>query len=399
MHPDPSPPGAAIAALAPRPDHRFSRRRLLGGAAVALAGLALSRLARAEKNRGSSADIFARPTLLTVRLTLSADAQESLRKTPRQWVQAGATINGRDYLQVGLHLKSSTSFLPLDQKPSFTLGFNHFVSGQRFCGLRKVHLNNSVQDPTYLCEDLAGELFRRAGVPCARVVWAQTWLNDRPLGLHVLKEGFTREFLALFFAHTDGNLYDGGLHHDIFENLTLESGQGPQDCADLKALYAATQEANLPVRWQLVRKLVDLERFISMMAMESLSCHIDGYSLMQNNYRIYFEPPIGRAVFIAHGMDRMFEQPDYPVEPAMRAALSLAILAVPEGRLLYRRRLAELADKVLRADWMTARMEAVIKLLKPIQPVMEAPANALRQRVLARVDFVRKHLKNSSTRS
>jgi hypothetical protein len=35
--------------------------------------------------------------------------------------------------------------------------------------MEKFHLNNSVQDPTFMTELICGELFRQAGVPAPRV--------------------------------------------------------------------------------------------------------------------------------------------------------------------------------------------------------------------------------------
>jgi spore coat protein H len=344
------------------------------------------------RERVPGEELFARPTLVDIRLKVSLDAQASLRAEPRAWVEADVSVDGREMPRVGIHLKSMTSFLPLDRKPSFTLSFNRHIAHQRLFGLRKIHLNNSVQNPSYLNEDLAGELFRRAGVPCARAAWAKVRLNERDLGLYVLKEAFSREFLGLHFPRTDGNFYDGGLHHEIDEPLVLDSGDGPQDRSDLQALYAAAVNPDLSARWQQLQARLDMGRFVSMMAMEALTCHLDGYSLMQNNYRIYFNPTTGRAVFVAHGLDRMFERMDFPVEPAMVGRVARAVLEVPEGRRLYRQRLADLAEKVFDPAWMTNRMDSAIQLLKTTEPLVEPEGNAVRQRVLERVAFVRKSL-------
>lgn len=104
-----------------------------------------------------------------------------------------ATVRAGDvvYPDVGLHLKGRNgSFRPLNDKPSLTLKFDKFKADQRFHGLKKIHLNNAAQDPSYLCEIICGELFRQAGVPATRGTHARVKLNGRDLGLYVLKEGF-----------------------------------------------------------------------------------------------------------------------------------------------------------------------------------------------------------------
>ena len=105
-----------------------------------------------------------------------------MRTSPREWVEAGAVVDGVEVPRLAVHLKGTTSFMPLDKRPSFTLGVDRGAAGRRLWGLRKVHLNNSVQDSSLLCEDLAGELFRRSGVPCGRAAWARVRLDDRDLG-------------------------------------------------------------------------------------------------------------------------------------------------------------------------------------------------------------------------
>ena len=81
------------------------------------------------------------------------------------------------YTNVALHLKGSFSFQPVDGKPSMTLNFDKFAPGRLFHGLNKIHLNNSVQDPSYLCESFARELFLSLGVPSPRATPALVKLN------------------------------------------------------------------------------------------------------------------------------------------------------------------------------------------------------------------------------
>ena len=81
-----------------------------------------------------------------------------------------------------------------------------------------------------------------------------------------------------------------------------------------------------------MQKLIDMDRFISMMAMEALTCHIDGYSMMQNNFLIYFDPSTdNKAAFIVHGLDRMFKNALDPLEPKLHAVLSKGVMGCAEG--------------------------------------------------------------------
>src|SRR5688572_16839350 len=92
-------------------------------------------------------DLFGRREISRVRLELSNDAIEGLRKSPRKYV-VGAVVEGvRRYTNVSIRLKGgSGSFRPWDDRPAFTINFDRQAPGQTFHGLKKLHLNNSVQD-------------------------------------------------------------------------------------------------------------------------------------------------------------------------------------------------------------------------------------------------------------
>src|SRR5262249_36204758 len=154
----------------------------------------------------------------------------------------------------------------------------------------KFHLNNAVQDPTYLHELVGYELFRRTGLPAPRITHAHVFLDGRDLGLYVLKEAYDRRFLAQFFARNDGNLYDGGVNGDVDKQLGRDSGKGPLDRHDLVALTAACAEADPARRRAALEQCVDIERFLTFMALEALVGHWDGYVSNQNNWRVYFDP-------------------------------------------------------------------------------------------------------------
>jgi spore coat protein H len=356
-------------------------------AGALLAGLVSAAQAQSKM---AAAPIFDRPTLLHLAITVATQDAASLRREPRQPVPATIRAGSNEFVEVALHLKGGQgSVRPLDEKPAFTLNFAKSQKDQRFFGLHKIHLNNSVQDPTYLCEDLAGELFRRAGVPAPRTAWATVEFNGRKLGLFVLKEGFTRDFLRQHFADANGNLYDGGTHREITQPLELASGSGPRHHEDLQALARAAEES-ANVRWKKLKQVLDVERFTSFLAMEVLAGHIDGYSAMQNNYRIYFDPASGRAVFLPHGMDRMFYEPAATLEPYTKGLVASACVSTPEGKALYQRRAAELAERVFQPEWMTNRINERVQLLEPVEPLVAREAQPLKERIVARAAFARR---------
>lgn len=282
---------------------------------------------------------FAEHTIPRIRIQLEADALAALRNRFREYTKATVTEGTNTWRDVGIHLKGQYgTFQGIDGKPSLTLNFDKYIKGQRFHGLDKFHLNNSAQDSSYLCENIGRQLFEAAGVPVARASHARVELNGRDLGLFVLVEGFDRKFLKRHFVNADGNLYDSGFRHDLTDPLKKGSGKGPNDHSDLRALAAAAEEQNHAERLRKLSSLLDMDRFYTMLAMETLIRHHDGYSMGINNFWIYFHPDTGRATFMPHGMDQLFFEPRAGLLPSLSGLLSKAVLETQAGRSEFRSR-------------------------------------------------------------
>lgn len=289
----------------------------------------------------------------------------------RPEVQATIREGDRVYTNVALHLKGAAgSFQPIDRKPSFTLNFDKHVKGQTFHGLEKISLNNSAQDPSYSTERLCRELFNAAGVPAPRAGYATVQLNGRPLGLYVLLEGYNRQFLRRHFKNPKGNLYDGGFLKDVDSRLATNSGDA-SDQSGLVALAEAAEDPDRAARFAGLEDVLDMDRFVTFLAMEILVCHWDGYGMNKNNYRVYFEPENKRMVFMPHGMDQMFGvmmvQASMGVRPPFRGLVARALLETSEGRRRYFRRLAELNESLFDVEAITNR---VFQTAAKVQPVL-----------------------------
>jgi hypothetical protein len=317
--------------------------------------------------------------------------------------KAQATVREGDaiYSDVAVHLKGAAgSFRPIDSKASFTLNFDKFNPGQRFHGLDKLSLNNSVQDPTFVCEKLCRELFLQAGVPVPRADYATVELNGRTLGLYVLTEGWDRRFLKRYFQDPGGNLYDPGMGRDINATLPVVCGDNPEDQAELKALAAAATEPDPARRLARLEEVLDLDRFITFAALEVLLWHWDGYTMNLNNYRVFHDRATGKVVFMPSGMDQMFRVPDGPIVVSGRGLVSRALLHIPAARQRYLERLAQLratlfnpAALLARADELAARVQAALdteSLL--VRARHEAAIQSLRERIVQRARSVDEQL-------
>jgi spore coat protein CotH len=309
-------------------------------------------------------DLFAQGEIPRVRLELSDEAMDQLRRNPRKYV-AGAVVERvakgeRRYTNVSIRLKGGPgSFRPLDDRPAFTVNFHRLAPGQTFHGLKKLHLNNSVQDSSFVAEKLCREMFEAAGVPAPRAGHALVSLNERRLGLHVLIEGVNKQFLKRYFTDTGGNVYDGHSQQDVNQRMRTNSGDAPKDQSRLAALAAAAQLPDLKARRIALEKTLDAERFLSFMAVEVIVAHWDGYSLGRNNFRIFHDRGTDRMVFLPQGLDQTFQRKNITAEPGMSGLVAKAVLEVPEFRERFRAREAELLTNTFQAELWVKRLREV----------------------------------------
>ena len=331
----------------------------------------------AEKPVDPSDAFFDEGRIPQIRITLKESQEKRLREDLRRYVKCTIvetlpnpddphTTTETTFTEVAIKVKGAAgSSRELDDKPAFTLNMNKHVHDQTFHGLTKLHLNNSVQDESYLNEWLCADIARDAKVPATRVTHARVWLNERDLGLFVVKEGFDQPFLKRHFGDATGNLYDGGFLQDVDADLEKDSGKGPDDHSDLHALKSACEEPDAALRWPAMEQHLDVDAFLTFMAFERMTCHWDGYTPNKNNYRIYFDPKDGRARFLPHGMDQMFGDPGFPILEFPPTIVSSAVMHNAEWRQRYKARITELLP-LFEAKRLHEKLDVVIARLQPV---------------------------------
>ena len=355
-----------------------------------------------EKHRKNAHEFFTGP-IPKLRFEFAPEEWENLKKDHRRYVECQMIEEGpggKVYKGVAVKLKGAAgSFQGPDGKPGLTVSFAKFKGAERFRGMNRFHLNNGVQDATYLNELIAGEIAQKAGVPASRCTHAIVKLNGRDVGLYVVKEGFTKDFISRFFKDGSGALYDGGLCREIDENMEKDEGD-PKDRSDVKAIVAACREGDNAKRWARLAELIDIDRFLSYIALESLLCHWDGYNFNRNNYRIYFDPSSKKMAFFLHGMDQMFGDVNFPVMRDSGAMVGQAILSNPEWKKAYRDRVEKIYNEVLKPiDWAARTVEVGEKVHAALVNVNPQWAkdyrnqmNTARDRVAARIAAAGKQL-------
>jgi hypothetical protein len=306
--------------------------------------------------------LFTDGKVRTFKITVEGPALAMLEKNDRSYVRAAMAEGTNVFKDVGIHLKGMGSFRPFAEKPSFSVKFDRFAPDQTYLGLSKFMLNNSSQDSTYLAEYIATQMFRDAGLPAARVAHAFVEVNGRALGLYVLIEAMNKDFLKQYFRNAKGNLYEAYLQ-DISEKLDLDGGTDASQ-SDLTNLLAVARIEKPLERWSALQQVLNVDGYLSHLALEMFTSHTDGYAMNRNNYRLYHDPADGRFHFLVHGLDWAYANTGVSIDPPKNSIITKAVLQTPQGRKLYRERVRQLYTNVFRVDIMTNRVNVAVANLR-----------------------------------
>lgn len=303
------------------------------GARLALAAVALVASWAATIGTAAGADgaaaLFDPSTVYVVHLTLPPSSIAELEAEPDEYVAGEFSIAATagtpasegtpsTPVAVKVRLKGSTSFEDLDGKAAFKLKFAEASRPAAF-GLKKMTLNNMVQDPSMVHETLAYEAFRAAGVPAPRTGFAYVYVNDEDYGMHLNLETLDDQSLeSIFGTEFDSDsqhLYEGENGADVVPGgaAGFQVDEGDEaSFADLEALIAAVNSTG-PAPWsERVAPYADLEEMTRMWAVEKYVGHWDGYSGVKetanqpNNYYLY-STPLGLFRMLPWGTDETFQ--------------------------------------------------------------------------------------------
>lgn len=275
-----------------------------------------------------AAALYDPSTVVFIDLTLSPEAESKLEAKPDEYVKGSFSLTkttdrtpgGEEAspltpprpVEVRLKGNVGGSFRPLTGKAGLKLKFK---KTEPFLGLRKMTLNNMVQDPSMVHETLAYAAFRDAGVPASRTGYAYVRVNGEDFGVYLDLETLDSVALARIFGSFDAetqHLYEGEGGHDVTPGgaAGFEVDEGKEDdLADLEALIEAVNGGGLQPWSERVAANADLAEMTKMWAVEKYIDHWDGYSghaepfLRPNNYYLYSEPS-GRFQMLPWGADQ-----------------------------------------------------------------------------------------------
>lgn len=253
------------------------------------------------------AAFYAEGRVQDVRLTISEDTIRELNRQARngtfEYLAGDAQINGRDFPNVGIRIKGSSTLRDFDSKPSLKIKFDYFEAGQDYAGLERITLNNMVEDSTQTKEVMAYRVFREMGFPASNANHAALYVNDEYYGLYTNLETMDDEWLKRRFSDPDGELWEANDYADFTRSGVRywESASGPGDESGLDAVVDALRTDD---EYTNVNLVLNMEQFLRWWATRLVEGDVDGYPYSLNDCYLYADPSDGgRILFIPWGVD------------------------------------------------------------------------------------------------
>ncbi len=284
---------------------------------------------------------------------------------------ASLSFDGGEFPLVEINLKGGYGSFRGDldtQKAAFKIDLNQF-EGHRWRGLKKLTLNNMVQDPSFVHEYLTYFLYRKTGLPAPRVSYAKVYVNEVYFGFYAFIETVDEPFLDLWYGNSDGHLFESayGPDFDPGDEWGFDYDNGPDEEAGRAAIVEVIDTLNQPwdeATYAQLRTQVDMDQWMANMAIEAATWHWDGY-WTENNNRMYHDPATDLWTIIPHGTDQTWVD-GWPnaYDGSSQPRLYDFCMAVPSCRAMYGTKLLEVADAV-DATPLEAHLDVLIGITEP----------------------------------
>lgn len=270
-----------------------------------------------------------------------------------------------DVPDVGIRVRGNTS--RNKEKKSFRISFNTFAGGAKFHGIEEMNLNAETNDPSMVRSKLSWNLFRFLGIPAVRSNHVLLYINDDFYGVYINTEHIDENFMKTRFGTNDGNLYkclwpadleylgsdpdDYIIEGDRRRVYELKTNAAWDDYADLSGFIGVIHDYSETRFMEEVEKVMNVQQYIKIMAVDVMTANWDGYIGNKNNYYLYRDQVTGRIEYIPYDLDNTWGLDWLQVDWANQSVYQWS----REGRPLY--------DKIMEQEVYRRQFTGYIKQL------------------------------------
>ena len=335
-------------------------------------------------------DLYREDEVTEIRITISESDYILLHAEENRWLNiyvkadivfSNSKLNEIKISDAGLRLRGNTA--RGHSKRSYKIDFREF-GGEKFESYKKINLKPNVNDPAHIRELLSMHLYRSMNVLAPRVAPTVVYINEEFKGVFLNIEQIDDEFIDKRFDTEDGFLYkcaysatleDNGQVNN-FELYEVKMNKDTDTRSELNHFVEIlNNSSNVNFKTE-IETVFDVDGFLRQMAVEAIIGHWDGYSYLNNNYYLYYNPSGSQFEFIAYDTDNTFGIDWVDRDWANRdlthfyrhthaRPLSSRILEVDEYRDKYYYYLRQLFETYFTEDYLFPKFDFYKELLKP----------------------------------
>lgn len=363
-------------------------------------------------------DVYADDRIVRVELTMDPGEWDRLRREKSRTRNVGSdgvtsetkhgftyrrgilTIDGERIGEVGVRKKGFIGSISA-QRPSLKLKLHAYAKSRSYRGIKRLTLNNNLQDPSQVKQYLTYKWFRKAGLPAPRCGFARVSVNGHDLGIYSNVEPVKKPMLRDRFGSADGTLYEstaGDFSVPSLGSFETKTNVRADDRSALKKVIAILDSAGED-RAARIAKLVDLDQFIRFWSAEMMLGHWDGYAGNRNNFFVYLEPRSNRFVFLPWGADGGLESgnpfitEEVPWLIRAKGRLCKLVWSDPTYRRRYLATVKRMIDEWWDTDAFVSELRRVTTMIRPAVHVPHAEFDKAVASVRAYVQSVVPHLR------
>ena len=289
-----------------------------------------------------------------------------LPDNPYNWYPADVEINGIRINHVGVRNRGFMGSL-YSSDPRFKLQLDRYIPGQNFFGVKDITVSNSAGDVLRFRTHLIYDLFEAAGYPAPRSTVAYVSINGQFLGVSVNVEPIKKPFLMRCFGNDEGSLYEGEKYADFlpnrlnrFESKTTHTDRTKDPIKELARVLEMPDD-------QLVDELsqvLDIERYLTFLAVNYIGNNSDSYNDAQNNFYVYFDPDDGnKATLIPWGADKAFGDYNRPFSNLLQAEIPRRISRIPQLNVKMEQELLRVINEVWNEEEIIKKIDRYSELV------------------------------------
>ncbi len=325
--------------------------------------------------------IFDSGRLHEVQLVLDPDDWRALCEASieHQYFTANITIDGESLPLVGIRARGYGS--RNTNKPNIKVDMNKHAPAQEFHGYKSLVLNADIQDPTFLREQLAFDVFGAMGIPTPLLSHARLTVNGEYWGVYMLVEPVTKPFLRRRLNEDGGNLFDYEWTFSYgleflgadpvryvplpFQPQTHEDDLDPSGLINFIRAINETPDATFV---QSMSSYLDVDQFLTYVAVENAIAETDGMlgEWRINNFYLYQYQGQERFVFIPWDKDTSFQASTWPLMLNLdTCVLTRRLVADPAKRAVYVEAVKTAVNSYVNSSWLTPRLDAAYDQIRP----------------------------------